>query len=111
MNVVFYKTSSGREPVRDYFAELSVDDRAAFADSLSAIQEHGFDAPGIAFRQLRKKLWEFRVQGTISSRVFYVTVAGPTMVLLHTYKKQGQKAPAREIAVAENRMTEVLHEN
>jgi len=40
--------------------------------------------------------------------VFYVVVSGPTMVLLHAYKKQGRKAPPREIAVAEQRMREVL---
>jgi phage-related protein len=30
------------------------------------------------------------------------------MVLLHAYKKQGQKAPTREIETASRRMAEVL---
>jgi len=30
------------------------------------------------------------------------------MVLLHVYKKQAQKAPAREVDLAERRMKEVL---
>lgn len=110
MLVRFFRTPSLREPVRDYFAELPVSDRASFSDAISAIQEHGFSAPGIIFRQVKSKLWEFRVTGTISSRVFYFTIAGPEMVLLHAYKKQGQKAPPREIAVAERRMMEVLNE-
>jgi len=110
MNVIFYRSPSGREPVREFFGDLSIDDRAALADALTAIREHGFRAPGIVFRQIRGKLWEFRILGSISSRVFYVTVHGPMMVLLHAYKKQGQKAPPREIAVAERRLKEVEHE-
>ncbi len=110
MNVIFYRSSSGREPVRDYFEELSIPDRAALADALIAIREHGFDAPGIAFRKIRGKLWEFRIIGGVSSRVFYVLVDGPMMVLLHAYKKQSQKAPVREIAVAEKRLKEVQRE-
>ena len=43
-----------------------------------------------------------------SHRAFYVVVAGPLMVLLHAYKKQGQKAPVREIEIATDRMMEVL---
>jgi phage-related protein len=30
------------------------------------------------------------------------------MILLHAYKKQSQKAPAREVALAERRMREVM---
>ena len=41
-------------------------------------------------------------------RVFYVVIVGPTMVLLHAYKKQGQKAPRGEIQVAQARMKEVF---
>ncbi|MGQ0505990.1 MAG: type II toxin-antitoxin system RelE/ParE family toxin [Myxococcaceae bacterium] len=40
-------------------------------------------------------------------RIFYVVIAGPEMVLLHAYKKQGQRAPPREIEVAKSRMKEV----
>lgn len=39
-----------------------------------------------------------------------VTVTGPMMVLLHAYKKKGQKAPVKEIETAIRRMKEVLHE-
>jgi phage-related protein len=43
-----------------------------------------------------------------AARVFYVVVTGPEVVLLHAYKKQGQKAPRKEIETAERRMEEVL---
>ena len=110
MQVIFFRTAAGREPVREYFTALAESERAAAADVFCALRQHGLQAPGVIFRQVRGKLWEFRINGTVSHRVFYVTVRGSTMVLLHSYKKQGQKAPLREIAIAERRKREVFHE-
>ena len=50
-------------------------------------------------------LWEIKVD---AQRVFYVLIGGPTVVLLHAYRKQGQKAPRRELDVARERMKQVL---
>lgn len=110
MEVIFYRTAAGSEPVREYFAELPLSEKAAAADAFSAIRKHGFRAPGIVFRHMQGKLWEFRVLGTVSHRVFYVSVDGPTMVLLHAFKKQGQKTPIRELRLAVRRMKETLNE-
>lgn len=60
---------------------------------------------------ISKEGWGGLVRGTVSNRVFNVTVTGPTMVLLHAYKKQGQKAPPREIRAAESRIKEVVRDN
>ena len=88
-----------------YLEGLDAKERAAVLDSLQIVQEGGLNAPGVVTRHIRDKLWEIKA---FSQRVFYVMITGPTMVILHAYKKQGQKAPAREIAVAERRMRDVL---
>ena len=111
MRTVFYRSRTGRVPVREYVDSLPVRDQAAVADVLGAIEEHGLAAPGVRFRVIRAKLWEFYIEGGASHRVFYVVVRGPTMVLLHAYKKQSRKAPRSEIDIAERRMKEVLHGN
>lgn len=108
MEIVFYRTPRGREPVREYLTGLPLEDRAAAADVLDAIRNHGFKAPGVRFKSIREKLWEFSVEARASHRVFCVVVTGPLMVLLHAYKKRGQKAPVREIEIATDRMKEVL---
>ena len=71
----------------------------------------GWHAPGVRFKEIKGKLWEFHVQAGASHRIFYVVVTGPMMVLLHSYKKQKQKAPVKEIEIAERRMKEVLYES
>lgn len=40
--------------------------------------------------------------------MFYVCIKADNMVLLHAYKKQSQKAPKKEIEIAEKRMLEVF---
>ena len=60
-----------------------------------------------------RKLWEIKIRAVKSGyRIFYVTVQKETLVLLHAYKKQSQKAPIKEIEIAEKRLLEVLaHED
>ena len=110
MEIIFYRTPAGREPVRKYLLSLPLRDRAAAADVLDAIREQGLNAPGVRFKQIKGKLWEFYVEGEASQRIFYVVVVGPMMVLLQSYKKEKNKAPIGEIKIAERRMKEVLHE-
>lgn len=105
MRVTFYTTTSGRSPVRDYISDLSKPERARLLEVLTQVEQYGFDAVRTQFRQIEGKLWEIKVS---AHRVFYVMVHREEMVLLHAYKKQGQKMPLREREVAVKRMKEVL---
>lgn len=63
------------------------------------------DAVRVEFRQIDGKLWEIKIG---SHRVFYVVIDREEMVLLHAYKKQGQKLPVKERDIATRRMKELL---
>lgn len=105
MEVRFYVNASGRSPVEKYLAALPARERALVLDAFEEVRLHGLASPFLDARQIEGKLWEIRVS---RHRVFYVTIVGPVMVLLHAYKKEGQKAPRAEIDVARARMKEVL---
>lgn len=105
MKVTFYTTASGRSPVYDYIQELDKPERARLLEALQQVENDGFDAVRVQFRQIEGKLWEIKVS---SQRVFYVTIAKDEMILLHAYKKEGQKLPVKEREVALKRMKEVL---
>ena len=68
------------------------------------------DGRNYGFNQLTQRLALVAalIQQGLGTRVFYVMIDGPEMVLLHAYKKQSQKAPQSEIDTAEKRMKEVL---
>lgn len=105
MRVTFYTTPSGRSPVVDYIHDLAIPERAKLLEALSQIEDYGFDAIKVRFRQIEGKLWEIK---TSSHRVFYVVVGLEELILLHAYKKQSQKMPLKEREIAIRRMKEVL---
>lgn len=100
--IEFYLTSSGRSPVAEYVRALPVDERAEIDAVLEDLATHGLKAPLVLMRQTEGKLWELRVPPR--TRIFYVVIEGNRMILLHAYKKQSQKSPAREIETARRRM-------
>lgn len=95
--------------MQEFLQVLSVDDRAAIFAVLTDVQQHGFAAVGCQFRQVDGKLWEIKIRAPGGGyRIFYVSMSGGTVVLLHAYKKKTQKAPLKDVKVARQRMKEVL---
>ena len=92
--------------MESHLQSLEPKERAQVLDALEEIRQHGFDTGKVATRQIENKLWEIKIS---RHRVFYFVLSGPRMVLLHAYKKQGQKAPRAEIDVARSRMKEVIN--
>ena len=105
MVVRFYRTASGASPVERYLFGLESRERALVFEAIDAVERYGLDSSHVTMRQLDGRLWELKIS---AQRVLYVTVNGPVVVLLHGYRKQGQKAPLRELEVARKRMKEVL---
>ena len=92
--------------VEDFLNDLPRQERADVDAILEDLRDHGLAVPLVSMRQIQGKLWELRIS---RSRIFYVLLGSNTMVLLHAYKKQGQKAPRREIETALRRMRDVLN--
>ena len=101
MVIAFYQTQSGRSPVVDYLRKLPLDERVEIDAVIEDLTVHGIDAPLVSMRHIIGKLWELRI---FQTRIFYVMVKSNRMVLLHAYKKQGQKSPKNEIETARKRM-------
>ena len=105
--VVFYATSSGREPVRDWLKSLDKDDRNVIGTDILAVQR-GWplglplcDALGNGLWEVRSKLPQRRI-----ARVIFAFDGG-TIVLLNGFVKKTQKTPADEIGLAAKRLKEV----
>ena len=57
-------------------------------------------------------LFELRLKGQEGiARVFFCTLSGRRIVMLHSFVKKAQKTALREIRIAESRMKEVKHAN
>jgi phage-related protein len=91
--------------VLEYIQNLAKPERARVLEALERVEQQGWDAVRVEFRQIDAKLWEIKIG---SHRVFYVMIDNEKMVLLHAYKKQGQKLPIKERDIAIRRMKELL---
>ena len=109
MKLIFYTTADGKSPALEVIKSLAKPDRSKIFGCLESIESLGFDTPRVGFRHIEGKLWEIKIK-TVSGgyRIFYVAIQKSTLVLLHAYKKQSQKAPDREIKTAVKRLKEVL---
>jgi len=89
----------------DYIQVLDKPERARVLEALDQVERYGFDAVRMQFRQIEGKLWEIKIT---MHRIFYVMIEQEYMVLLHAYKKQGQRLPVKEREIARKRMKEFL---
>jgi phage-related protein len=59
-------------------------------------------------RPMSDGLFELRVKGKEGiARVFYCTLIGQRIVMLHGFVKKTQKTPTKELRIAKRRMAEV----
>jgi phage-related protein len=57
-------------------------------------------------------LFELRLKGAEGiARVFYCTLIGKRIVMLHSFIKKSDRTPKRELEIAHHRMKEIKHEN
>jgi phage-related protein len=106
-SIVFYKDHRGKCPPLEFIEELPAIEQAKIRNALRLLQEFGTDLSMPHARPIEGKLWELRPGGI---RLFYFAYIERQFVILHGYRKQGMKAPEREIAIALRRMDELLSE-
>lgn len=109
LEVVFFRTETGSEPVRDWLRGLSREDRKAVGEDIKTAQ-FGWPMGMPLIRKLAGGLWE--VRSRISSGITRVmfTVDGQTMVLLHGFQKKSQRTPPADLMTAKRRLAQLRSE-
>jgi len=104
----FYRSSSGKEPVRDWIKSLPMEDRKVIGNDIATV-EYKWPIGMPLCRSLKGGIWEIRsgLSSNRISRVLFFNVQ-TRMVLLHGFIKKTQKTPAKELQLADRRMKEVL---
>lgn len=106
--IIYYRTSSGREPVREYLHGLMPRDQANIAFDLELIEKLGPQAAQVRTRNINGKLWEIKTGARRQQRVFYCLITGPAIVLLHACKKQKTGSQPQDVELAYKRLKEIL---
>ncbi len=103
LQVIFYRTTGGNEPVREWLKALSAEDRRTIGHDLKTAQ-YGWPLGMPLIRKVEAGLWEVRIrlQDRIARVIF--TVEGDTMVLLHGFIKKSEKLPLQDLQLARQRL-------
>jgi phage-related protein len=96
----FYRSDTGREPVREWLKGLEADERKLLGKDIKDV-EFSWPIGMPLVRSLGRELWEVRStlpHGRIARVIFCVEQGG--MVLLHGFIKKTRKTAQRDIELA-----------
>ena len=107
LRVIFYRSESGVEPVREWLKELRKDDRKAVGEDIKTAQ-FGWPLGMPLIRKIEKGLWEVRSNITDGIARTFFTVEKDTMILLHGFIKKSQETPLNELQTVKRRLRNIL---
>lgn len=107
LRLIFYRSESGVEPVREWLKELRREDRKAVGEDIKTAQ-FGWTLGMPLIRKIEKGLWEVRSNITDGIARTFFTVEKNTMVLLHGFVKKSRETPPNELHTARRRLRNIL---
>lgn len=109
INVIFFRKTSGIEPVKDWLKTLSKEDMKLIGQDIKTV-EFGWPLGMPLVRKLDKLLWEVRISLSSNkiARVLF-TVKKSTMVLLHGFIKKSQKTPDNDLKLGKSRRDQIIN--
>lgn len=104
--LVFWRSTAGREPVREWLNELPRDDKRVIGRDMAKVQ-YGWPIGLPLCRPLSRGLWEVRssLPSRREARVLFGFHEGQ-LIALHAFFKRTQATPADELATARQRLKE-----
>lgn len=103
LQVRFYKTENGNEPVRDWVQSLSREEKKTIGEDIKTVQ---FSWPvGMPLiKKLESDLWEIRSNLNNKIARILFTLEKGNMILLHGLIKKSQKTPQQDLDLARQRL-------
>jgi phage-related protein len=105
--LVFWRSATGREPVREWLNELSREDERRIGCDMAKVQ-FGWPVGLPLCRPLSRGLWEVRssLPSKREARVLFSFHDG-MLIALHSFIKRTQATPDDDLALARQRLKEV----
>lgn len=104
LDVYFFATDTGNEPVREWLKSLPIDDKKVIGTDIRTIQM-GYPIGMPLLRKLAPNLWEVRSKISNGIARVIVTIDNNRMILLHGFIKKTQKTPQTDLDTAKTRLT------
>lgn len=106
LQVTFYRTDSGHEPVREWLRGLPRAEKKIIGEDIKTVQ-FGWPLGMPLVRKIDAGLWE--VRSKLDNRIARVlfTIQGNVMLLLHGFIKKSEKIPLSDIRLAKQRLANI----
>ncbi len=104
LNVIFYRSEPGNEPVREWLKDLPREDKKLIGEDIKTAQL-GWPIGMPLIEKIDTNLWEVRTKLKDGIARVLFTVHGSDMVLLHGFIKKSRKLPKRELETALTRLS------
>lgn len=106
-DIEYYISPAGQDPVRDFINSLEERSWSKVVRALQLLVEFGVTVHNPHTKKLvGVPFWELCIVGADNIRIFYIAKSGRTFLILHGFKKKGQKTDTKEIQTALNRLKE-----
>lgn len=105
LTAIFFKSSSGKEPVREWLLGLSKEQKKLIGGDIKTV-EYGWPIGMPVCRPMGEGLFEVRteLENTISRVLF--SISDGQMLLLHGFIKKTKATPNNELNIAKRRLKE-----
>ncbi len=105
--IMLYESTTGDKPVERFIKSLEEKGQAKVHNAIELLKEYGIRLGSPHSKKLLgTSLWELRILGTDTIRIFYIAISGQRFLLLHGFKKKTQKTLIKDIHIAQNRLRE-----
>ena len=105
--IKYYQAVDGNSPIYEFIEALPEKAIGKLVHTLALLTEFGVQLREPHVKKVSgTPIWELRILGEDSIRIFYVAAKPQTFLLLHAIKKTKQKTPPKEIKIAIKRLDE-----
>ena len=105
-NIILFETSRGEKPVEEFIKSLSPITTAKVIRTIELLEEFGPFLNMPHSKKLNADIYELRIRGKEEVRILYC-FKRRNAYLLHAFKKQSQRTPSKEIAIAQKRVIDL----
>ena len=107
--VEFYQLPNGREPAREFLMGLEIKMRAKMTDTISLLQDNGYELREPYSKHLADGLFELRAKvGSDATRILYFFYVDRRIILTNGFIKKTQKTPVGEVERAKRYRADFL---
>lgn len=105
--IELYENTRGEKVVEEFFNSLDKKANLKIVRAFELLETFGVEGGYPHIKKLSgTNIWEYRILGSDSIRIFYVTLTGKIFLILHAFKKKKQRTPTKEIKIAQERLQE-----